>query len=59
MNFDDGEFNGRYPNGSLSFDPAKFPLGGYGLASTIHSMGLKIGIYIDRCAWLLVTSQLL
>ena len=46
VNLDDGWMaSSRSSDGSLTWDPAKFPDGIPWLASQIHSLGLKFGIY--------------
>jgi alpha-galactosidase len=48
VNLDDCWAWGRYPNGTIYADPTTFPSGIASLASYVHSLGLKFGIYTDR-----------
>jgi len=49
LNLDDCWAKGRYPNGSVYADPAKFPSGTLKpLADYVHSKGLLFGTYTDR-----------
>ncbi len=50
INIDDGFFNGRYDNGALRINTAKFPKGMKPVADYIHSRGLKAGFYSEAGA---------
>lgn len=39
--------NLRFPNGTIRWDPERYPFGIQALADYIHSKGLKFGIYLD------------
>eukprot|EP01096_Ripella_sp_DP13-Kostka_P003392 TRINITY_DN1500_c0_g1_i2.p1 TRINITY_DN1500_c0_g1~~TRINITY_DN1500_c0_g1_i2.p1 ORF type:complete len:439 (+),score=123.88 TRINITY_DN1500_c0_g1_i2:88-1317(+) len=45
VNVDDCWAIGRYPNGTVQADPKTFPHGIQWLASQVHSLGFKFGIY--------------
>jgi alpha-galactosidase len=47
INIDDCWALGRFPNGTVYADPISFPSGMAALASYVHSLGLKIGLYSD------------
>ena len=47
INIDDGFFGGRYEDGKLKIHPERFPNGLRPLVDSIHSKGLKAGIYSD------------
>ena len=55
VNVDDGWQNGRGADGLVNINTERFPSGMKHLADTIHSMGLKAGIYSDAgahtCGW--------
>jgi alpha-galactosidase len=50
VNVDDGWQNGRGKDGYVVTHKERFPSGMKALATKIHSMGLKAGIYSDACA---------
>ena len=47
VNLDDCWQIGRYPDGRIMIDSARFPSGIKALADYVHSKGLKLGIYSD------------
>jgi alpha-galactosidase len=48
VNVDEGWLQGRDSNGSMVYDPVKFPSGMKALGDYIHSLGLKYGLYTCR-----------
>ena len=50
VNIDDGFFYGHGEDGKLRIHPERFPNGMKPIADTIHSLGLKAGIYSDAGA---------
>jgi len=48
VNLDDCWAGGRYSNGTVYSDQTTFPSGIQALATKIHNLGLKFGLYTDR-----------